>query len=174
MAALLLHTVISTIRLQKSIGAAVRIRDNVWESSAVESPFVLGMIRPRIYVSRGMSEEKLTYVIAHDEVFRKWGERIAAVGVNEERNCVDVYVYGFDEGNIERFYKALGHLSYVENLSLWKVLRKLSDKDITIIKLHVLFDNFFKELGRVLRMTETAARQRYNRAIRVLRDIVEE
>ena len=67
MAALLLHTVISTIRLQKSIGAAVRIRDNVWESSAVESPFVLGMIRPRIYVSRGMSEEKLTYVIAHEK-----------------------------------------------------------------------------------------------------------
>jgi len=67
MAALLLHTVISTIRLHRSIGAAVRVRDNVWESSAVESPFVLGMIRPRIYVPRGMSEEKLAYVIAHEE-----------------------------------------------------------------------------------------------------------
>lgn len=67
MAALLLHTVISTIRLRKSIGAAVRVRDNVWESSAVESPFVLGIILPRIYVPRGMSEEKLAYVIAHEE-----------------------------------------------------------------------------------------------------------
>ncbi len=67
MAALLLHTVISTIRLRKSIGAAIRIQDNVWESSAVESPFVLGMIRPRIYVPRGMSEEKLAYVIAHEQ-----------------------------------------------------------------------------------------------------------
>ena len=67
MAALLLHTVISTIRLRKSIGAAVRVRDNVWESSAVESPFVLGMILPRIYVPRGMAEEKLAYVIAHEE-----------------------------------------------------------------------------------------------------------
>lgn len=67
MAALLLHTVISTIRLHRSIGAAVRVRDNVWESSAVESPFVLGMIRPRIYVPRGMSEEKLAYVIAHEK-----------------------------------------------------------------------------------------------------------
>ena len=67
MAALLLHTVISTIRLHKSIGAAIRVRDNVWESSAVESPFVLGIIRPRIYVPRGMSEEKLAYVIAHEE-----------------------------------------------------------------------------------------------------------
>ena len=67
MAALLLHTGISTIRLRKSIGAAIRIQDNVWESSAVESPFVLGMIRPRIYVPRGMSEEKLAYVIAHEQ-----------------------------------------------------------------------------------------------------------
>ena len=48
-----------------------------------------------------------------DETFRKWGERIAAVGVNEERNCVNVYVYDFDEGDIGRFKKALGHLSYV-------------------------------------------------------------
>lgn len=67
MAALLLYTVISTIRLHKSIGAAIRVRDNVWESSAVESPFVLRIIRPRIYVPRGMSEEKLAYVIAHEE-----------------------------------------------------------------------------------------------------------
>ena len=67
MAALLVHTVISTIRLRKSIGAAIRVRDNVWESSAVESPFVLGIIRPRIYVPRGMSEEKLAYVIAHEQ-----------------------------------------------------------------------------------------------------------
>lgn len=67
MAALLLHTIISTIRLHRSIGAAIRVQNNVWESSAVESPFVLGMIRPRIYVPRGMSEEKLAYVIAHEK-----------------------------------------------------------------------------------------------------------
>ncbi len=48
-----------------------------------------------------------------DETFRKWGERIAAVGVNDVQNCVDVYVYDFDEGDIGRFKKALGHLSYV-------------------------------------------------------------
>lgn len=67
MAVLILHTMISTIRLHRSIGAAIRVQNNVWESSAVDSPFVLGMIRPRIYVSRGMSEEKLAYVIAHEE-----------------------------------------------------------------------------------------------------------
>ncbi len=48
-----------------------------------------------------------------DETFRKWGERIAAAGVDEAQNCVVVYVYDFDEGDIGRFKKALGHLSYV-------------------------------------------------------------
>jgi len=82
-------------------------------------------------VASNVSEETLTYWVLKghqeeiwayrntaindtvDEVFRKWGERIAAVGVNDERNCVDVYVYDFDEGDIGRFKKALGHLSYV-------------------------------------------------------------
>jgi len=67
MVALLLYTVISTVRLRRSVGAALRVRDNIWESSAVDSPFVLGIIRPRIYVPRGMTEEKLAYVIAHEQ-----------------------------------------------------------------------------------------------------------
>jgi len=47
-----------------------------------------------------------------DHVFRKWGERISAVGVNQSKNCVDVYVYDFDIGDIGRFKKALGSCSY--------------------------------------------------------------
>ena len=66
------------------------------------------------------------------------------------------------------------NIDMLENLSLWKALRKLSGKDVTIIKLRVLYDNSFKEIGKVLGMTEMAARKRYNRAIKVLRDIVEE
>lgn len=62
----------------------------------------------------------------------------------------------------------------LENLSLWRALRKLSGKDMTIIKLRVLYDNSFKEIGKVLGMTEGAVRKRYNRAIKLLRDTVEE
>ena len=62
----------------------------------------------------------------------------------------------------------------LENLSLWKAMKKLSGRDITIIKLHVLYDNSFKEIGKVLGMTEGAVKMRYTRAIKLLRDIVEE
>lgn len=66
------------------------------------------------------------------------------------------------------------NMDMLENLSLWKALRKLSGKDITIIKLRVLYDNSFKEIGKVLGMTEGAVKMRYTRAIKVLRDMVEE
>ena len=66
------------------------------------------------------------------------------------------------------------NMDMLENLSLWKALKKLSGKDITIIKLRVLYDNSFKEIGKVLGMTEGAVKMRYTRAIKLLRDIVEE
>ena len=66
------------------------------------------------------------------------------------------------------------NVEMLENISLWKALHKLSGWDVTIIKLRVLYNNSFKEIGKVLGMTEIAARKRYNRAIKVLRDIVEE
>lgn len=66
------------------------------------------------------------------------------------------------------------YMDTLENLSLWNGLRRLSGKDITIIKLRVLYDNSFKEIGKVLGMTEGAVKMRYTRAIKVLRDIVEE
>ena len=66
------------------------------------------------------------------------------------------------------------NMDMLENLSLWKAMKKLSGKDITIIKLRVLYDNSFKEIGKVLGMTEGAVKMRYTRAIKLLRDIVEE
>ena len=66
------------------------------------------------------------------------------------------------------------NMEMLENLSLWNGLRNLSGKDITIIKLRVLYDNSFKEIGKVLGMTEGAVKMRYTRAIKMLRDIVEE
>ena len=66
------------------------------------------------------------------------------------------------------------NLDFFENISLLKAFQKLSGKDMTIIKLRVLYGNSFREIGKVLGMTEMAVRKRYNRAIKVLRDTVEE
>lgn len=66
-AAMLLYTLISYIRLQRRVQTAVLLRENIWQSEYVTSPFVLGIICPRIYLPFGMSEEDMTHVIAHEQ-----------------------------------------------------------------------------------------------------------
>lgn len=65
-AAMLLYALISYIRLKKSVGASVPVRDNIWACDEVKSPFILGIIKPLIYVPSSMTEPTLDYVITHE------------------------------------------------------------------------------------------------------------
>ena len=66
MAALLIYAVISYARIKKQIGTAVLLRNNIYQSENVESPFVLGIIKPKIYLPFGVDEKNLEYVVAHE------------------------------------------------------------------------------------------------------------
>lgn len=66
-AALLLYTLISFFRLKRKIGTAVLFRDNIYQSEAVVSPFVLGIIKPKVYLPFNMSEQDMDHVIAHEQ-----------------------------------------------------------------------------------------------------------
>ena len=66
MAAMLLYALISYIRLKKSVGASVPVRDNILACDEVKSPFILGIIKPLIYVPSSMEGETLGYVITHE------------------------------------------------------------------------------------------------------------
>lgn len=65
--ALFIYTVISFIRLKGKIGTAVLLRDNIYQSESVVSPFVLGIINPKIYLPFNMSEQDMEHVIAHEQ-----------------------------------------------------------------------------------------------------------
>ncbi|MBR3691795.1 MAG: hypothetical protein IKL89_03740 [Clostridia bacterium] len=65
-AAMLLYTGISVLRLRRRIGTAVHLQDNIFSGDGVTSPFVFGMIRPRIYLPRGINAEDAAHVIAHE------------------------------------------------------------------------------------------------------------
>lgn len=66
MAAIVLYTLISYLRLRGRVATAVRLKDNIWQSEAVTSPFVLGVFKPRIYLPFNMDEESMRHVIAHE------------------------------------------------------------------------------------------------------------
>lgn len=66
MAALLLYAAISYFSLRRKVRTAVLLRDNVWQSENVASPFVLGIVRPRIYLPFYLSGEDAEHVVAHE------------------------------------------------------------------------------------------------------------
>lgn len=68
---LLAYTVISYWRVRRKVRTAVLLRDNVYQSEAVVSPFVLGVIKPKIYVPFNMSKQDEKLVIAHEEAHIK-------------------------------------------------------------------------------------------------------
>ena len=67
MAAMLLYALISYLRLRYRVMVSSNERDNIWLCDQIDSPFILGMFRPRIYMPSGMAEEQATYVIAHEQ-----------------------------------------------------------------------------------------------------------
>ena len=64
--AMLLYTVFSYGQVKRKVGTAVLVRDNIYQSEAVVSPFVLGLFKPNIYLSFAMSEQNIEHVIAHE------------------------------------------------------------------------------------------------------------
>ena len=61
------YTVISYWRLRRKVDTAVRYKDNIFQSENVKSPFVLGIIKPRIYLPFSMNEQNLEHVVAHEQ-----------------------------------------------------------------------------------------------------------
>ena len=66
MAALLVHALVSAGKLKKKLATAILLRDNVYESEFVDSPFVFGVVKPNIYLPMHMDEGTAAHVIAHE------------------------------------------------------------------------------------------------------------
>ena len=66
MITLLIYAFISYIRLKRSVGASIVLRDNILACDEVKSPFILGIIRPMIYVPSSMTGETLECVVIHE------------------------------------------------------------------------------------------------------------
>ena len=64
--ALLAYAFISYVYLKCMIRTAVLLRDNIYQCENVISPFVLGIRRPKIYLSFYMNEQDMEHVIAHE------------------------------------------------------------------------------------------------------------
>ena len=68
---LLLNFLLSYIKIYKRVQYATLLEDNVYESDKISSPFVLGIIKPKIYIPVNMSPSELPYVLEHEKTHIK-------------------------------------------------------------------------------------------------------
>ena len=62
-----LYSIIVYVRIRHKVVASIHIKDNIWICDNIESPFILGIFNPRIYIPSNISEQESKYVIAHEK-----------------------------------------------------------------------------------------------------------
>jgi len=68
---MLLYAGNSYLRIRKKATEAVHLRDNIWLCDHVASPFILGVVRPRIILPSSIKPEEAEHVIAHEQAHLK-------------------------------------------------------------------------------------------------------
>lgn len=68
---LLCYALISFFRLRRKVSEAVLLRDNIWVADMVNSPFILGVIFPKIYLSSSTEESRINPILAHEQAHIK-------------------------------------------------------------------------------------------------------
>ncbi len=63
---LLSYAGISYLRLRRRVRPSIRLYDRLWLCDQIESPFILGLFKPRIYLPSTLSEPQLSHVISHE------------------------------------------------------------------------------------------------------------
>lgn len=65
-AAMAVYALVSWLRLRNRVNTAVRLRENIYQSDWALSPFVLGLMKPRIYLPFGTPEGDMEHILAHE------------------------------------------------------------------------------------------------------------
>lgn len=67
-ASIVIYGIVSLVRLRRRLIGAVRLKDNIYLTDSVSSAFVLGIWKPRIYLSVLLSDSEREYIILHERV----------------------------------------------------------------------------------------------------------
>ena len=70
-AAMLVYVASSYIRTYRRIRSATLLQNNIFISHSIDTPFVFGLIKPKIYIPDGISGTDLQYILAHENAHIK-------------------------------------------------------------------------------------------------------
>ena len=61
------YSLFSLIRLRKRLVGAIPLRDNLYLADHIDTPFVMGLVHPKIYLPSSLSPREQTYIILHEQ-----------------------------------------------------------------------------------------------------------
>jgi len=67
----IIYSVISYLKVIKNVKTATLVRDEIFETDRISTPFVCGFIKPKIYIPTDISQSELPYILAHERVHIK-------------------------------------------------------------------------------------------------------
>lgn len=136
-AAFILWNAISYISLRRKISGAVHLRENIWECDNIDTAFVMGVFRPRIYVPAGLPERSCDLIITHEKTHIRrldfivkpvallalclhWFNPLAWAGFflmvrDMEISCDELAVKGLDVESRKEYANALLNMSAKQN-----------------------------------------------------------
>lgn len=65
---LLIYSVISVLKLKIQLKDSQLIEQNIFEAKNLKTPFILGLIRPKIYLPVGLNDEERRYILLHEQI----------------------------------------------------------------------------------------------------------
>ncbi|OGO79333.1 MAG: hypothetical protein A2Y23_00920 [Clostridiales bacterium GWB2_37_7] len=68
---LILNETFAYFYARKKLLTAIRIKDNIFETDQISTPFLFGIIKPKIYVPIGITEKEMDYVLCHEQIHIK-------------------------------------------------------------------------------------------------------
>ena len=73
------YAIVSVLKLHKKLKHASLDRENIYLLEGIASPFVAGVIRPRIYLPYGLGEKEQTYILLHEQTHIRRGDPLFRV-----------------------------------------------------------------------------------------------
>ena len=67
---------ISLFKLRRRLKSAVNLRDNIYQTDEVAMPFVLGVLRPHIYLPASLAEAEQPYILLHEQCHIRRGDHL--------------------------------------------------------------------------------------------------
>lgn len=69
-----LYSLLSYLRLKRRVREAVKLPEGAWECAGLDTAFILGFFRPRIYIPTGLSSENQQFILDHERTHLKRGD----------------------------------------------------------------------------------------------------